>query len=270
MSSHFDRSQLPDVTRRDGKIVLTLNPGQAKLLAATIWVADLGDAAHGAWFDTLAEMASDAANLYGSVARSSTSPTAAFAEALQDDEFEREAARSVEAASTRAAALAEQAVLLAARTADAAAVAAQQACAAAATKAATMMADSVRLQALAVQDHANVEAREVAAAAATAAARVASAVLPGHEAEARRAAVHVAQIATETAASTAEETALVAATTARAAAAAALDAAAAAADAAMWIELEVRSTAKAVQDTATAAAVLVSVATSTAAGLLDG
>ena len=39
---------------------------------------------------------------------------------------------------------------------------------ASAAKAATMMADSVRRQALAVQDHANTEAREVAAAAATA------------------------------------------------------------------------------------------------------
>jgi hypothetical protein len=270
MSSRFDHSLTSAVDRRDGEIVMTMSPRQAKLLAASIWLVDIGDADHLTWLDTIAENLSDAANGYGSIARSSANPIAALTEAVQRaSDIEVQAAVLVEAAAAEAAVIAEQAVRAAAELAQAAALAAQQARVVATTKTASMMAETVRQQVLAVQDHANAEAREVAAAAARAASRVASAVIPGREVEARRAAVFVAQMTTEAAAATAEETALVAAGAARAAATAALDAAAEAADAAMLIELEVHSIAKAIQDTADAAAQQVAAETHKAIALIN-
>jgi signal transduction histidine kinase len=156
----------------------------------------------------------------------------ALSSAPQGSTAERDAARCVEAAAVEAAVVAGQAVSMAA---DA-------------------MADTVRVQALADQDHADTAAREVAAAAARAADRVASAVLPGHEVEAREAAVAVAQVTLEAAAAAAVATALVAAASARAATAAAVDAAAAAADAAVLVELEVHGAATAIRNVAQAAA----------------
>ena len=269
MSSRFDPSSNSLVARCDGEIVMTMSPRQAKVLAATIWLVDIGDADHITWLDSLAEMLSDAANGYGSIARSGANPFAALAEAVQQDtEAEFLAAKAVGAAAVQAAVIAEQAVFAAAERAEAAAFAAQQARTAATNKTAGLIAETVREQVLAVQEHANAEAREVAAAAARAASRVASAVLPGREVEARRAAVFVAQMTTEAAAATAEETALVAAAAARAAAGAALDAAAEAADAAMLVELEVHSAAKAIQDIADAAAQQVAAQTEKAVWLI--
>ena len=255
MSIRFEQASAPAVTRDDGKIVMTMTPRQAKLLAASLWLAPLISAEQVSWLDTIAEMVSDAANLYGSIARSSTSAPAALSEALErgsDDELE--VATAVEAAAVQAAVIAAEAVLVAAERAKAAALAAQQARAAVTLKTASTMAETVRQQALAAQAHAETTAREAAAAAMMAATRVASAVLPGHEVEARRAAALVAQITNAAVAAAAEETALLAAAAARAAAAAAMEAAAEAADAAMLVELEVHSTARAVQDTAEVAA----------------
>jgi signal transduction histidine kinase len=188
---------------------------------------------------------------------------------LQGNGTELDAARSVEAAAVEAAVVAERAVLTAAGRAQAAALSAQRARAAVTTRAASAMAETVRQQAVVVQDHADAAAREVAAAAAEAASRVAAAVLPGHEAEARRAADSVAQITTAAAAATAVETALLAAAAARAAATAALDAAAAADDAARLVGVEVYGAARAVQDTADAAATQVAAETHHAAELIS-
>jgi hypothetical protein len=270
MSTRLEHSPTSAVVRRDGDIVMTMSPRQAKLLAASIWLCDIGDADHLTWLDTVAEDLSDAANGYGSIVRSSANPIAALTEAVQrENDVEVQTATLVKAAADQAAMIAERAVLAAADLAQAAALAAQQARMTATAKTADVMAEAVRQQVLAAHDHANAEAREVAAAAARAASRVASAVVPGREAEARKAAVFVAQMTTDAAAATAEETALVAAAAARAAATAALDAAAEAADAAMLIELEVHSIAKAIQDTADAAAQQVAAETRKALALIN-
>jgi len=194
----------------------------------------------------------------------------ALPSALQSSEARREAARSVEAAAARAAELAQRAVLKAEDRTSQAALGAQQVLAATTARTASAMADTVRQRASAVQRHADAEARAVAAAADEAASRVASAVHPGQEAEARIAAALVAQVAAEAAAATAEETALAAAAAARAAATAALEAAAQAADAAMLIELAFHTTARAVHDTAHAAATEVAAETSSALELVNG
>ena len=75
-----------------------------------------------------------------------------------------EAVRSLKATAMEAATFAERAVLVAADTAKAAALDAQQVRAAATTTTASVMAETVRHQALAVQDRTDAEAREVAAA----------------------------------------------------------------------------------------------------------
>lgn len=167
MSTRFDQSTAPSVASRYGKVVMTMSPVQAKLLAASIWLADLGDADHLALLDTRAEMWCGAASLRASSTRtsSSTSSTAAFEDALQrGSELEMEAVRSLKATAMEAATIAERAVLVAADTAKAAALGAQQVRAAATTTTASVMAETVRHQALAVQDRADAEAREVAAA----------------------------------------------------------------------------------------------------------
>jgi signal transduction histidine kinase len=164
----------------------------------------------------------------------------ALSTALQGHETNLKAAGSLAAA----------AVLAAAGETAAAALAARRARAAATARAASVVAETVRQQALAVQEHANAAAREVAAAAARAASRVATAVLPGQEVEARRAAALVARVTADAAAATAAETMRAAAAAARAAAAAALDAAAAAEEAADLIALEVHAAARAVQEAA--------------------
>ncbi|HEY0217092.1 MAG TPA: ATP-binding protein [Cellulomonas sp.] len=172
-------------------------------------------------------------------------------------------ARSVEADTQGAATIAKRAVLTAADTTNAAAAAAEEAHAAAAAakqaraaataETARAVAETVRQHASMVQGEADAAAQEVAAAAARAASRVHAAVLPGQEVEARRAAALVAQTATEAATAIAADTAQVAEAAARAAADAARQAAAEAADAARLVELEVYTTARAVQDTAAAA-----------------
>ena len=194
----------------------------------------------------------------------------ALSRQLLGGEAELDAARSVVAAAVEAAVVAERAVTAAADRAEAAATTARRTRAAATTRTASVMAETVRQQALTVQGHADAAAREVAAAAARAASRVASAVLPGQELEARRAAASVARITREAAAAVAVETAMLAAAAARAAAAAALEAAAAADDAAMMIELEVHGAAKAMQTTADAAATQVAAETHNAAELIHG
>ena len=249
MSTRFDPSSTPVVDRQDELVVITLSQGEAQLLAATLWLATAGDADQLTWLDTIAERVSDAARAHGA------EPFADLAVARpRETDVERRAPRAGEAAAVRAAEVVERAVEVAADQAKAAALAARRARAAATTTAASLVAATVRQQASAVQEHAEAEARLVAAAAARAASRVASAVLRGHEFEAKRTAVLVAEVTTEAAAATAERTALLAAATARDAAAAALQAAAAAADAALLVELEVQSTAEATQDVADAAA----------------
>ncbi len=282
------------VNRLAGRVVLTMTPHRARVLATSIWLADRTQ-----WLDVLADELSAAAEQPGTltdrtpaaiegsvalVARNPTTTTAdpdpadpedrlqvtvesAFIAALaREVDVEMRVARGLEAAATAAALLAVEAVAAAADRTALAAEAASDVRAVATARSAAAIAETVRETATAVRLRADEEAERVAGAASDVASLVAQSP-SAQDVDAVARATLVASGVSAAAVLIAQEVAAQATMVARAAATAAMEAAAAAADAAMALELTVRSTAVEVQTVASLAARRVAGETERAVGV---
>jgi len=274
MAKRFSEATSITVDRGSGCVVLTMTPQRAQ------WVADsieLGDTDHAAWLNRLTDLLRSAAGSAGGP-RDAQAGSAATPELKTSPQFakvlalaaqaELIAARDLEELAVVAATVTEAAVAAAATETLHAADAARNAQAAVVQQHAVTTAQTVRRAAHLLRLHTEEEAETVASAAAEAAARIASATVPGTEADNAETAAFLAATIRAAAVAKAEEAALAAATVARAAATAAADAAADAADAAMALELQVADTAAAVHAVAIATARRVAAEQVTAAHLI--
>jgi colicin import membrane protein len=271
----------PLVGRLAGKVILSMTPHRAKVLANAIWLADRTQ-----WLDQLADDLSTAADQRDVFAdedpqresadqrllppsrrqppaaetagpvdvpsqpAGSTANDVLFQALARDVEVEIKVAQRLAAAASQAASLAFEAVAAAAERTAHAAEAASDVQAVATARSAAAIAETVRQTATAVRLRADEEADRVANAASDLASRLALSPSAAHDTDAVARATMVAAGVSAAAVAIAQDVALHATVVARAAADAAMEAAAAAADAAMALELTVRSTAADVQTVA--------------------